>query len=141
MPYGYGQGQSTPIELDQIFKYTDRVVLRSVTIDAVTEDASNADDPKYLRYGFMLGRITPAAATDPVKYREYTAALVAGLTIDDESKAVILVNNVQMDGVQDIMSSVAIEGDPYRSRLIFSAPADAATFDFDATNFNPEIAY
>lgn len=140
---GYLNPKKSPVLHRPLFKYTDRRVERTVTIDAVTTDASNAEDPTYLRRGFVLGKIDPGAVpvTSPVKYREFTEALVTAGTILDEASAVILLNNTQMDGVNDQVAAVAIEGDPYVADLHFHTPADKATFDFAITDFNPENQY
>lgn len=110
-------------EFDSLLASTDYQSM-TVIIDSATVDTAN-DVTTELRKGLVLGKVTASG-----KYKEFNSALADGT--EDEEDAVILLQDVTMDGSNDEVATVLLRATLKSDGIIFKNGTSESAFDWSA---------
>lgn len=111
MAFGIDNQTSTLGDLDRLVASTVGLELRPAVILATTEDAASENGVTFLRRGLLLGLITASG-----KYTTFDDGHGDGSQLS--AGAVVLAENVQLDGSTDATASVIFKGTVYTDAVI-----------------------
>lgn len=125
---GYTGQEDSPIQGEELLKYTQGAVKLSKTILATTVDPNHDEDEKILYPGLILGQITASG--------KYTHLILAsGDGSQNEETSVMLYTRIKMDGVTDSIANCLVEGYVNTQMARFHTPANSTAFSWTASPF------